>query len=89
LTGLGLRHQAIAYPPAREVMEFDGKRYLLERAIKGDVAFVRAWKCDPAGNVVFRYAAQNFGAAMARSARCTIIEESLASSLSHASCMPR
>lgn len=36
------------------VQEFDGKRYLLEPAIKGDVAIVRAWKVDKAGNCVFR-----------------------------------
>jgi len=37
------------------VQEFEGKRYLLEPAIKGDVAIVRAWKVDKAGNCVFRY----------------------------------
>lgn len=40
---------------AKEVREFDGKRYLLEPAIKGDVAIIRAWKVDKAGNCVFRY----------------------------------
>lgn len=64
----------IAYPSKREVHEFDGKRYLLERAIKGDVAFIRAWKADEAGNVIFRYAAHNFSGAMARSAKLTIVE---------------
>ena len=46
----------------------------MEEAIKGDVAFIRAWKVDEAGNVIFRYAAHNFSAAMARSARMTIVE---------------
>jgi acyl CoA:acetate/3-ketoacid CoA transferase alpha subunit len=34
---------------------FNGKKYLLEEAIRGDVALVKAWKADPLGNVVFRY----------------------------------
>ena len=34
---------------------FDGKRYVMEPALPGDVAFVRAWKADEAGNVIFRY----------------------------------
>jgi 3-oxoacid CoA-transferase len=38
----------------KAVQDFDGKRYLLEPAIKGDVAIVRAWKVDKAGNCVFR-----------------------------------
>jgi 3-oxoacid CoA-transferase len=70
--------QAVEYPKKREVREFNGKQYLMEEAIKGDVAFIRAWKVDEAGNVVFRYAAHNFSAAMARSARMTIVEVSLA-----------
>lgn len=68
--------QAVKYPSKREVREFNGKQYLMEEAIKGDVAFIRAWKVDEAGNVVFRYAAHNFSAAMARSARMTIVEVS-------------
>jgi 3-oxoacid CoA-transferase len=46
----------------------------MEKAIKGDVAFIRAWKVDEAGNAIFRYTAQNFCGAMARSARTTIVE---------------
>jgi 3-oxoacid CoA-transferase len=38
----------------KDVYEFDGKKYLLEKAIKGDVAIIRAWKVDKAGNCVFR-----------------------------------
>lgn len=38
----------------KEVYEFEGKRYLMEPAIKGDVGIVRAWKVDKAGNCVFR-----------------------------------
>ncbi|EFP76190.1 hypothetical protein PGT21_006462 [Puccinia graminis f. sp. tritici] len=58
----------------REVREFDGKQYLLERAIKADYAFVHVWKADRFGNCVFRYSAQNFGGVMARNAKVTIVE---------------
>ncbi|GEM08034.1 succinyl-CoA:3-ketoacid-coenzyme A transferase [Rhodotorula toruloides] len=58
----------------REVREFNGKGYLMEEAIKGDYALVKVWKADEYGNCVFRYAAQNFSGAMARSAKMTIVE---------------
>ncbi|GAA5842856.1 hypothetical protein JCM11251_005827 [Rhodosporidiobolus azoricus] len=58
----------------REVREFNGKGYIMEEAIKGDYAFVKVWKADEYGNCVFRYAAQNFSGAMARSAKMTIVE---------------
>lgn len=38
----------------RESREFDGKTYLMEKALHGDVAILRAWKVDEAGNCVFR-----------------------------------
>jgi 3-oxoacid CoA-transferase len=38
----------------KEVREFNGRRYIMEPAIAGDVAFVRAWKVDEVGNAVFR-----------------------------------
>ena len=40
---------------AKEVREFNGKKYVMEPALAGDVAFVRAWKADEAGNTIFRY----------------------------------
>lgn len=40
----------------KEAREINGKRYVLETALSGDVAFVRAWKVDESGNCVFRYA---------------------------------
>ncbi|KWU42338.1 3-oxoacid CoA-transferase [Rhodotorula sp. JG-1b] len=58
----------------REVREFNGRGYLMEEAIIGDYALVKVWKADEYGNCVFRYAAQNFSGAMARSARMTIVE---------------
>ncbi|KAF8274937.1 hypothetical protein EI94DRAFT_1838035 [Lactarius quietus] len=58
----------------KEFREFNGRRYVLEPAIAGDVAFVRAWKVDEAGNTVFRYAANNFNAVMAKNAKLTVVE---------------
>lgn len=52
----------------------DGKKYIMEPAIAGDVAFVHAWKADEAGNLIFRYAANNYNGAMARNAKLTIVE---------------
>jgi len=58
----------------KEWKEFNGRRYIMEPAIVGDVAFIRAWKVDEVGNVVFRYTANNFSSAMARNAKLTIVE---------------
>ncbi|KAJ7118722.1 3-oxoacid CoA-transferase [Mycena epipterygia] len=58
----------------KEAREIDGRRYVLEPALAGDVAFVRAWKVDEAGNCVFRFAANNFSTVMARNAKLTIVE---------------
>jgi acyl CoA:acetate/3-ketoacid CoA transferase alpha subunit len=44
----------------RETREFNGKTYLMETALTGDVAILRAWKADEAGNCVFRYVFQYF-----------------------------
>ena len=46
----------------------------MEEAITGDVALVRAWKVDEAGNAIFRYTANNFSGAMARAAKITLVE---------------
>lgn len=75
---LPLRHNkdgsVAAYSTPRDVKVFDGKAYVMEEAIKGDVAFVKAWKADRLGNVMFRFAAHNFNGAMARNAKMTIVE---------------
>ena len=62
------------YGPPRDVKVFDGKSYVMEEAIKGDYAFIKAWKADKLGNVMFRFAAHNFNGAMARNAKVTIVE---------------
>ncbi|KAB8302201.1 hypothetical protein EYC80_005646 [Monilinia laxa] len=58
----------------RETREFDGKTYSMEKAIKGDVAILRAWKVDEAGNCQFRYTTRTFGPIMAKAAKVAIVE---------------
>ncbi|EJF66032.1 3-oxoacid CoA-transferase [Dichomitus squalens] len=58
----------------KEAREFNGRRFILEPAIAGDVALVRAWKVDEVGNCVFRYTANNFSTTMAKNAKLTIVE---------------
>jgi 3-oxoacid CoA-transferase subunit A len=58
----------------KEVREFDGRKYLLERGLKADFAFVKAWRGDRWGNLIFRRTARNFNPVMATAARVTIAE---------------
>jgi 3-oxoacid CoA-transferase subunit A len=58
----------------KETREIDGRRYLLERALPGDVALVRAAVCDHFGNVRFWRTARNFNPVMATAAKLTIVE---------------
>ena len=58
----------------KEVREFDGIPHILERGIRADVALVKAWKADPAGNLVYHLTAQNFNPGAAMSGRVTIAE---------------
>jgi len=58
----------------REVREFDGRRYLLETALRGDYALIRASCADRHGNLVYRSGARNFNPVMATGARVTIAE---------------
>jgi len=62
------------YSVPRDVKVFAGKSYIMEEAIRGDYAFVKAWKADRLGNCQFRLAAANFNGAMGRNAACTIVE---------------
>lgn len=50
----GLKAGVLVPGTKKEWKEFNGRRYLMEPAIPGDVAFIRAWKVDEAGNCVFR-----------------------------------
>src|SRR5215831_16485663 len=76
--GLPLKYAAdgsIAKPsPKKETREFDGRLYVLEPAIKGDYAIVKAWKGDRFGNLVYRHTAMNFNPMMATAAKVTIAE---------------
>jgi len=58
----------------KEVREFDGRPHLLERGLKADFAFVKAWKGDRWGNLVYRKTARNFNPVMATAAAVTIAE---------------
>jgi 3-oxoacid CoA-transferase subunit A len=58
----------------KETRIIDGKPYVLELPLKADFAFVRAWKGDRAGNLVYRRTARNFNPVMATAARVTIAE---------------
>jgi len=58
----------------KEVREFDGRLYLMERALTADFALVKAWKGDRMGNLVYRKTARNFNPVMATAASITIAE---------------
>ncbi len=58
----------------KETRSFDGRDYLLERAITGDFAIVKAWKADRTGNLVFRRTSRNFNPLCAMAGRVTIVE---------------
>jgi 3-oxoacid CoA-transferase subunit A len=58
----------------KETREFNGRMYVLERALTADFAFVKAWKGDRWGNLVYRKTARNFNPVMATAARITIAE---------------
>lgn len=58
----------------KEVREFDGRRYLLERALRADYAFIKAYRADRMGNLAYRLASRNFNPIMATAATVTIAE---------------
>jgi 3-oxoacid CoA-transferase subunit A len=58
----------------KPVMEFDGQKYIMERSLKADVALVKAWKGDKAGNLIYRMTARNFNPMVASAGRTTIAE---------------
>lgn len=58
----------------KETREFEGKMYVLEHAFKADFAFVKAWKGDAAGNLVFKGTARNFNPNMCGAAKITVAE---------------
>jgi 3-oxoacid CoA-transferase subunit A len=58
----------------KEIRQFDGRDYILEKAIKGDFAFVKAWKGDKFGNLIYRKTARNFNPMIATAGKITVAE---------------
>ncbi|MCU1305877.1 MAG: 3-oxoacid CoA-transferase, subunit [Acidobacteriaceae bacterium] len=58
----------------KEVREFDGRPYVMERALKADFALIKAYKGDKWGNLIYRKTARNFNPMMAMAAKVTIVE---------------
>ena len=58
----------------KETREFEGKMYVLEHAFKADFGFVKAWKGDTAGNLIFKGTARNFNPNMCGAAKITVVE---------------
>ena len=76
--GLPMLHDAagrvVKASAPKETREFGGRHYVLEPAIRGDFALVKAWKADEEGNLVYRKTARNFNPMMAAAAAITIAE---------------
>ena len=58
----------------KEMREFDGRQYVMERSLVADISLVKAWKADRAGNLVYRYTARNFNPVVAMAGRITVVE---------------
>jgi 3-oxoadipate CoA-transferase alpha subunit len=58
----------------KEAREFDGRHYVMERAIQGDVALVEAWEADRWGNLTYRSSGRNFNPVMAMAGALTIVQ---------------
>src|SRR5436853_1954356 len=58
----------------KEIRDFDGESYVLERGLVADLAIIHAWKADREGNLVYRKTARNFNPVMATAAKVTVAE---------------
>ena len=58
----------------KEVREFDGEFYVMERWLRADLSIVKGWKADTEGNVVYRKTARNFNPVMATAGKATVVE---------------
>ena len=58
----------------KDVREFDGQKYIMERSLVSDMSLVKAWKADRAGNLVYRLTAQNFNPVVAMAGKITVAE---------------
>jgi 3-oxoacid CoA-transferase subunit A len=58
----------------KEIREFDGHQYVMERSLNPDVSLVKAWKADKSGNLLFRRTARNFNPNVAQAGKITVVE---------------
>ncbi len=58
----------------KETRKYDGKNYVLERSLTADFSFVKAWKGDPMGNLIYKGTARNFNPMMATAGKVTVAE---------------
>ncbi len=58
----------------KEVKEFDGQKYIMERSLTADLSLVKAWKGDKAGNLIYRMTARNFNPMVATASKMTVAE---------------
>jgi 3-oxoacid CoA-transferase subunit A len=58
----------------KEIEEFDGELYVRERWLRADLSIIKAWRADPAGNLMFRKTARNFNPPMATAGKMTVVE---------------
>jgi 3-oxoacid CoA-transferase subunit A len=58
----------------KEVRDFDGELYVMERGLVADLSIVKAWKADAEGNLVYRKTARNFNPMMATAGKVTVVE---------------
>ncbi len=58
----------------KEIREFDGQKYVMERSLVSDVSLVKAWKADKSGNLVYRKTARNFNPNVAMAGKITVAE---------------
>lgn len=58
----------------KEIREFDGQAYVMERSLTADIALIKAWKADKSGNLVYRRTARNFNPVCAMAGRITVVE---------------
>ncbi|ELA09190.1 3-oxoacid CoA-transferase subunit A [Moraxella macacae 0408225] len=58
----------------KEIRQFDGEDYIMERGLVADIALVKAWKADKMGNLIFRKTARNFNPDVATAGKITVVE---------------
>jgi len=58
----------------KEIREFDGEQYVMERSLVADVSLVKAWKADKSGNLVFRKTSRNFNPNVAAAGKVCVVE---------------